>query len=212
MPGPLEADSLPSICSPLSRNISADCSTKPSRVPCPAGLRPLLLAKQSCWRVSATFSQAHHWAIWALPAIAAPTGFSRHPQRASSGAGPPRVAVQNGPARFGTEKVEPGALAPRPIHVGFLVAPRAQPRCDRPPVAAKTRPGQLHCMPHRIVTPITHAPSTLDFCQHPRGTHIGPRLGRVKGNRYASQLLPAAVDIQSQDSMAPTSRITIEDR
>ena len=127
----------------------------------------------------------------------------------TSGARPPRVALQGGATRLSTQKVEPRALAPRPLDVAFPVAPGTQPCLDGPPVAAQTRAGQLHGMSHGIVTPVTHAPSTLDNCQHPRRAYNGRGVGRVKGNRYALQLPLDAVDIQTQDSTAPTSKITI---
>lgn len=120
-----------------------------------------------------------------------------------SSARPPGVSFEGSAARFSAQEVEPLALAPRPLHIGFLVASDTQPRRYRPPVAAQTRAGQLDGMSHSIVTPITHAPSTLDFCQHPRGAYIGRGVGRVKGNRYGSKRSLDAVEIQSQHIHAP---------
>lgn len=88
------------------------------------------------------------------------------------GAGPPRIALEGGAARFCTQQIEPFALAPRPVYIGFLVALGAQSRRDGPPIAAPTRAGQLHGMSHSIVTPVTHAPSTLDLMSTPPARSI----------------------------------------
>jgi hypothetical protein len=64
-------------------------------------------------------------------------------------------------------------------------------------------------MSHGIVTPITHAPSTLDYVNFPRRGHIGGGVRRVKGNRYGPQRSLDAVDIQIEDNDIPASKITI---
>jgi hypothetical protein len=81
--------------------------------------------------------------------------------------------------------VQPHALALRPVDIGFAKSPCAQPCRYRPPVVILTRKCQSHCMPHSIVTPVTHAPSTNLSPSHPAARIFGTSIRPVKGNCYA---------------------------